>query len=125
MSKLEIMKESTSLLLGVDNAYKLIEQGLQSIVGKSPSRYELDQHVIAGIYEGYNIEPVIQRAFRSLARQIQNEIESMNIRFDLYLIAGGAAHHIFKYLELDNKILLDQLSQTRGYRKIGARLWKS
>lgn len=125
LSKLEIMKESTSLLLGVDNAYKLIEQQFQKMFGWSPARYELDQYIISTTFEGNNIKPLIDQAFRSLARQIQNEIESMNIKFDLYLIAGGAAQFIFDYLELENKILLDQMSQSRGYRKIGARIWKS
>lgn len=124
LSKMEIMKESTSLLLGVDNAYKLIQSYMQNSIGKSPARYELDPFIISKEYEGYNISTLINKAFKLLARQIQNEIESLNIRFDYYLIAGGAAHLIYDYLTLDNKILLDQLSQIRGYRKIGARLWK-
>ncbi|QWU14194.1 hypothetical protein SAMN04487895_101484 [Paenibacillus sophorae] len=124
LSKMETMKESTTLLLGVDNAYKLLQSYIQKAIGKSPARYELDPFVVSGVYEGYNIKPFIEKAFKSLANQIQNEIDGLNINFDLYLVAGGAAHQIIHHLNLPNKILLDQLSQVRGYRKMGERLWK-
>lgn len=124
LDKMEIMKESSAHLLGVDNAYKLLQTYLQSHIGKSPAKYELDPYVMSGVYEGRNIGHLINRAFRALAQQIQNEIESLNITFDYYLIGGGAAHLIYEYLDLPNKILFDQLTQLNGYGKISARLWK-
>ncbi|MCR8641372.1 ParM/StbA family protein [Paenibacillus sp. N1-5-1-14] len=124
LDKLEIMKESKTLLLGVETAYKLLQRYIQDKIGKSPALYELDEYVISGTYEGFDITPLIKKAFRNLAIQIQNEIESLNINFDCYVIGGGAAHFVYEYLNLPNKILLDQLAQIRGYRKIGVRVWK-
>lgn len=124
LDKMEIMKESYSQNIGVDNAYKLLQSYIQNQFGKSPARYDLDPHVIEGKYEGVDITNLIRKAFRALAQQIQNEIDGVNIKFDYYLIGGGAAHYIFEYLNLHNKILFDQLAQIRGYRKIGVRLWK-
>ncbi|GFN32397.1 ParM/StbA family protein [Paenibacillus xylaniclasticus] len=124
LETMKIMKESTSAFLGVDSAYKLLEQYIQNQFGKSPARYELDQYVISGIYEGVDITPLIQRAFKGLAMQIQNEIDSLNLHFDYYLIGGGAAHAIYEHLDLPNKLLADQLSQIRGYEKLGVRTWK-
>jgi len=124
LDKMEIMKESTALLLGVENAYKLLQSYLQAKIGRSPAKYELDPYVISGVYEGKNISDLINKSFRALAQQIQNEIESLNITFNYYLVGGGAAHLIYEYLDLPNKILFDQLSQLRGYGKIGVRLWK-
>lgn len=124
LDKMEIMKESVGLLLGVENAYKLLQSYLHASIGKSPAKYELDQHVLSGMYDGVNIRLLINKAFKALAQQIQNEIESLNINFDYYLIGGGAAKFIYEYLDLPNKILFDQLSQLRGYGKIGARIWK-
>ncbi|WP_405169471.1 hypothetical protein [Paenibacillus sp. FSL H3-0286] len=124
LDKMEIMKESTALLLGVENAYKLLQSYLQAYIGRSPAKYELDPYVISGSYEGKSIKKLVNKAFRALAQQIQNEIESLNITFDYYLIGGGAAHFIYEYLDLPNKILFNQLSQLNGYGKLGARLWR-
>lgn len=79
--------------------------------------------MISGIYEGRNIKPLIAKAFKSLAIQIQNEVDGLNINFDYYLIGGGAAYQVFNTLNFKNKILFDQLSQIRGYEKIGVRAW--
>ena len=123
LDKLEIMKESVSAFLGVEKAYKLLRKYLLDKVGKAPAIYELDPYVISGTYEGYDIRPLIQKAFRSLAIQIQNEMDGLNIKFDYYLIGGGAAFQIFDTLNLPNKILFDQVAQINGYGKIGVRLW--
>lgn len=123
LDKLEIMKESTSSLLGVEKAYKILRKYLQELTGKAPAIYELDPFVISGTYEGYDIKPLISKAFKSLATQIQNEVDGLNINFDYYLIGGGAAHQIFNVLDFPNKILFDQIAQIRGYEKVGVRLW--
>ncbi|PYY28163.1 ParM/StbA family protein [Paenibacillus illinoisensis] len=124
MDKLDIMKESTSVLLGVEKAYKLLRKYLIENVGKAPSIYEMDQYVKSGIYEGLNIKPLIHRAFRALASQIQNEIESLNIKFDYYFVGGGAAHRVYEMLDLSNKLLFDQLAQIEGYENAGVRKWR-
>jgi hypothetical protein len=123
-SKSSIMKESKSVLVGVERAYTLLQGYIQKLTGHTPAIYELDPYVISGYYQGHNIKPLIQKAFRSLAKQIKNEIESLNTNFDIYLIAGGAARYIFEYLDLPNKVLMDQLAQVRGYGKIGKKSWK-
>lgn len=120
---LEIMKESTSLFLGVEKAYKLLRKYLQELVGIAPPIYELDKYVISGTYEGKNIQPLVVKAFKALAIQIQNEIEGLNINFDMYMIGGGAAHYIFESLRLENKSLYGQLDQIEGNEKVGVRLW--
>lgn len=124
LDKLAIMKESTSVILGVEKAYKLLRKYLIEKVGSAPSIYEMDQCVRSGIYEGYNIKPLIEKVFSVLAAQIQNEIESLNIKFDYYFIGGGAAHRIFNILQLPNKILFDQLAQIEGYENAGVRQWR-
>lgn len=124
LDKMEIMGESDSTFTGVNKAYKLIQQQLMSTFGKSPEIYRLDECIITGRYEGYDIRPIIDKAFYALAMQIMNDINSLNTRFDYYLIGGGAAEFIFRYLDLPNKILFNQLSQINGYKKIGVRKWK-
>ncbi|WP_339304224.1 ParM/StbA family protein [Paenibacillus sp. FSL L8-0435] len=122
---LEIMKESTSLFLGVEKAYKLLRKYLQDLVGTAPAIYELDKYVLSGTYEGHDIRHLVSKAFKALAIQIQNEIEGLNINFDMYMIGGGAARYIFEYLRLNNKSLYGQLDQVEGNEKVGVRLWGS
>ncbi|MGR6760244.1 ParM/StbA family protein [Paenibacillus sp. T2-29] len=120
----KIMKESKSVIVGVEKAYKLLQTYIHKMTGSSPELYELDPCVISGKYNGYDIRLLIKRAFKSLALQIKNEIESLNMNFDIFLIAGGAAHLIFEFLDLPNKVLMDQLAQERGYGKIGNKTWR-
>ncbi|WP_336763481.1 ParM/StbA family protein [Paenibacillus sp. USHLN196] len=122
---LEIMKESTSLFLGVEKAYKLLRKYLQDLVGTAPAIYELDKYVLSGTYEGHDIRHLVSKAFKALAMQIQNEIEGLNINFEMYMIGGGAARYIFEYLRLNNKSLYGQLDQVEGNEKVGVRLWGS
>ncbi|WP_145413490.1 ParM/StbA family protein [Paenibacillus xylanexedens] len=124
LDKLSIMKESTSEILGVEKAYKLLRKYLMENVGKAPSIYEMDKYVRTGIYEGFNIKPLIKKSFRAIANQIQNEVEGLNIKFDYYFIGGGAAHRIFDMLDLPNKMLFNQLAQIDGYQKTGVRSWR-
>lgn len=124
LDKMEIMGESDSTFTGVNKAYRLVQQQLMSTFGKAPEIYQLDNYIISGKYEGYDIRPIINNAFHALAMQIMNDINSLNTNFDYYLIGGGAAEFIFEYLDLPNKILFNQLSQINGYKKIGVRKWK-
>jgi plasmid segregation protein ParM len=126
LDSMEIGKESCSPPgLGVNMAYKLLQSYLKEKIGKSPARYELDRYVLAGKYEGYDIRPLIQKAFKALATQIQNEIDSLNMRFSLCLLTGGASHLIADWLDLPNKIVQEdpQLGNVSGYEKIGHRVW--
>ncbi|WP_332629178.1 ParM/StbA family protein [Halalkalibacter flavus] len=123
---LEINKKSCSPPeLGVDTAYRLLQQYLKEKLGKAPARHELDYVVISNEYEGYNVEPLVAKAFRALATQIQNEVESLNMNFNRCLITGGAAPLIAHYLQIgDSYVLPDpQLANVRGYEKIGRRSW--
>lgn len=124
LDKMEIMGESDSTFTGVNKAYKLIQKELMSRFGKSPEIHQLDKYVLSGKYEGYVISPIINGAFQALAMQIMNDINSLNIRFDYYLIGGGAAEFVYEYLDMPNKVLFNQLSQINGYNKIGVRKWK-
>lgn len=124
LEKLEIMGESDSTLTGVNKAYKLIQKQLMNVFGKTPELHLLDKYIISGKYEGRDIRPIINTAFQALAMQIMNDINSLNIRFDYYLIGGGAADFVFEYLDLPNKVQFNQLSQINGYNKIGVRKWK-
>lgn len=93
---------------------------------KAPARYELDQHVIAGSYAGYDIKPLVEKSFKALAQQIQLEVESLNLNFYRYLLVGGAAERLYPYLTLPSLIVPadPQAANVRGYRNIAARLWR-
>lgn len=112
--------------LGVDTAYRLLQGYLKEQLGKAPARYELDRYVIAGNYEGYDIRPLVQKAFRTLAGQLQLEIDGLNMTFTRSLLAGGAMPQVAEYLDVPNKYLLPspQLANLRGYGKIAARTWR-
>ncbi|MBU9714407.1 ParM/StbA family protein [Evansella tamaricis] len=111
--------------LGVDTAYRLLQQYLKENLNTAPARHELDRVVLSGEFQDYDVKPLILKAFRSLATQIQNEIESFNMNFHLSLITGGAAHLISDLIEVHNKVILDdpQMAIVRGYRKLGIRSW--
>jgi plasmid segregation protein ParM len=109
--------------LGISTAYKLLRGYLKEKFGKAPDRHELDRYVIAGEYEGYDISPLIHKAFKALAAQIMLEIEGLNTKFHKYLITGGWASLIAEYLDLHDKEVFGQMANVRGYEKIGRRLW--
>ncbi|MBU9724111.1 MULTISPECIES: ParM/StbA family protein [Bacillaceae] len=111
--------------LGVDTAYRLLQQYLKDKIGRSPARHDLNKVVLSGEYQDYNVTPLILKAFKTLATQIQNEIESFNMNFHLSIVTGGAAHLVSDYLTLRNKTVLEdpQMAILRGYRKIGRRTW--
>lgn len=111
--------------LGVNTAYTLLQNYLKEKIGKAPARYEMDRYVMAGEYEGYNIKPLIQKAFRALASQIQNEIDSLNMTFSQVIVTGGAASLAADFLELPNMIVTKdpQLGNVSGYEKLGRRIW--
>ncbi|MNH66506.1 hypothetical protein D3C73_185370 [compost metagenome] len=123
LNQMKIGRESDSYFLGVSTAYKLLQKSLHKQFNVSPAIYEMDSIVLSGQYQGYNIKPLVDKAFKTLATQIQTEIDSLNTKYDLYLIAGGAAKFIFPHLNIPNKIELGQLAQINGYEKVGKRQW--
>ncbi|AYP68387.1 partition protein [Bacillus phage vB_BboS-125] len=126
LDAMEINKASCSPPgLGIDTAYKLLQQYLKENVGSAPARYELDQYVKSGEYNGYDIGPLIEKAFTALAQQIQLEVESLNLGYQRVIITGGQANLVAAFLDLPGKVVLNdpQLGNVRGYEKIGRRLW--
>lgn len=126
MDAMEIGKESSSPAgLGVDTAYKLIQDYLKDRFGKAPNRYELDPYVRAGEYDSYNIKPLIAKAFEALGAQVDLEIATLNTTFHKYIITGGWASLIADHINVpkDRLEVFDQLGNVQGYNKIGARLW--
>lgn len=124
LDAMEIGKESYSPPgLGTEAAYKLLQQYLREQIGKAPGRHDMDRLLLDQTYEGYDIRPLIAKAFKALADQIQLEVEGLNMNFYRYLITGGNAGIIAEYLDLPNKEVFDQLGNLNGYAKIGARLW--
>ncbi|MNX82804.1 hypothetical protein D3C86_1145460 [compost metagenome] len=123
LNQMKIGKESDSYLLGVSTAYKLLQKSLHNKFGRSPAIYEMDNVVLSGQYQGYDIRSLINKCFHTLAIQIQTEIDSLNNNYDLYIIAGGAAKFIFPHIKVPNKIELGQFAQMNGYEKVGKRQW--
>lgn len=86
----------------------------------------MDKYVLSGEYAGYDIHPLIEKAFRSLAQQVRLEIDNQSEFYQTYLITGGSAFLISEYLNLTNPIVLEdpQSANCRGYAKIEARAWQ-
>lgn len=123
---MEIGKERCSPPgLGADAAYKLIQDYLREKTGNAPPRYDMDAIYAKGDYRGYDIKPLFAKAFKALASQIELEVESLNKRYDIYLLVGGTGLRIREYLTLPNLLMLPdpQAANVRGYLKIAARLW--
>lgn len=128
LDAMEINKASYSPPgLGIDTAYKLLQQYLKEHTGNAPARYELDQYVKTGEYNGYDIQPLIEKAFTALAQQIQLEVEGLNMGYQRALITGGQANLVAAFLDIPEKVILNdpQLANVRGYEKIGRRVWGS
>lgn len=126
LDAMEINKASCSPPgLGIDTAYRLLQQYLKEYTGNAPARYELDECVRTGEYNAYDIRPLIEKAFKALAQQIQLEIEGLNMNYHTALITGGVANLVADFLDVPNKIILNdpQLANVRGYEKMGRRLW--
>ena len=124
---MQIGRESSSPpQLGIDTAYKLIQDYLKEQLGKAPGRYNLDSHVRAGIYDDMDIKPLTAKAFEALAAQIDLEIKQLNTRFNKYIITGGWASMIVDYLTIpkDKTTVMDQFGNAKGYNKIGMRAWR-
>lgn len=118
---------STPEGLGVDKAYKLIQENLKERFGKAPSRYDLDWISHTGYeYNGYDIEPLYTKAFMTLGSQISNQVEQLNHNFHKYIITGGRASDIAPYIRVpdEKKEIMGQLGNVTGYLKIGRRLWR-
>lgn len=128
LDAMEIGRDSSSPEgLGADTAYKLIQDALKEKLGKAPSRYDLDLHVRAKEYEGYNIQPFIDRAFEALGAQIDLEVAGLNTNFYKYIVTGGWGPKVANYLTIpkEKTVIYGQTGNVEGYNKIGRRTWRA
>lgn len=66
-----------------------------------------------------------EQPLQTLARNVEATVESMNERFDLYLVTGGGGQRVHPHLRLPGRVELKadpQLANVRGYLKVGERL---
>jgi hypothetical protein len=123
---LEIAKGSCSPQdMGINVAYELIMDYMRDEIGIAPNLYDLDRYIIAREYDGLDMSPLIEQALQIYAQQIQMQIDNFNRTFWKYIVTGGWAPEIAKYLDIpqDRLIISDQFGNARGNRKIGVRLW--
>jgi hypothetical protein len=129
LDKLEIGPKSCSPdNMGIDTAYQLIQGYLKERFGKAPNRYELDPVILGDKeYNGLNLAPLVDRAFKAFGTMINLQVGSLNETFGKYLVCGGWAASIAPYLDLpeDKTVIYGQTSNVEGYRKIAARQWPS
>jgi hypothetical protein len=127
LDKLEIGPKSCSPdKMGVDTAYQLIQEYLKERFGKAPNRYELDAAILGDKeYNGLNIVPLVDRAFKAFGNMINQQVGSLNETFGKYLVCGGWAAAIAPYLDLpeEKTRIYGQTSNVEGYRRIAARQW--
>lgn len=126
LDSMEVTKLSSSYAgLGVDCAYRVLQTYLKENIGKSPDIQDLDKYVLTREYNGYDIGPLIDSAFKALVSQIMIQIENLNNKFHKYILCGGCANYIAKYLTIEDLVVMPepQFANIRGYDKIGARLW--
>lgn len=111
--------------IAISEAYKLIREELMEQIGRSPDVYTLDHYIKNGIeYDGYDLTKLKNWAFDAVAAQAQNEIDSINRNFYGHIITGGWAEDMAARLKpMENTIVMDQLGNLKGYRKIGRRRW--
>lgn len=111
--------------ISISAAYRLIRDELTEQIGSTPDPYTLDQYIRKGIdYDGCNLAPLKDWAFNAIASQAQNEVDSINRRFYGCIVTGGWANEMRSRLTLpENTIVMDQLGNLQGYRKIGYRKW--
>lgn len=125
LDSMEIHKSSCSPSnLGIEVFYTLLKRLIHEKTGKMPSNYEMDYIVKNQIYGKYNISDIINTALKAVSSQILMEIESMNMNFDQILVVGGQAENLAHHLQITEAIVGDQLSNLRGYEKIGVRQWR-
>jgi len=113
--------------LGIGEAYRLIRDELTGQLGQAPDIYTLDHYILKGLpYDGYDLAPLKEWAFNSIAAQAQNEIDSINRRFHGCIVTGGWADEMARRLKLpENTHIMDQLGNLKGYGKIGRRKWRT
>lgn len=127
MEKGKVMKDSCSPPLGVEVAYKIIQDELKKQLGRTPDRFLLDTYVLDGEYDGIDLMELRDYAFDKWATQIQLEIDSWNRNFYGYIIAGGWADVVAQRLSFADDaavIVMDQWANLNGYLKIAKRTWR-
>jgi hypothetical protein len=114
--------------MGIDMAYKLIQEYLKDRFGKTPGRYDLDYCIRHGCeWNGYNIRPLVDQAMSAFGARINAEVEGLNQEFHTYIITGGWAETLAPYIRVPEhkKIIMNQMGNVAGYVKIGRKKWQS
>jgi plasmid segregation protein ParM len=119
LSGLDIVRDySRSLRSGMSVALKaMADAGIDLPI------YELDQRIRQGHFTGAK-----EKAYKALADQILGEMETYWPLgdLDLIVVTGGAGAELFPCLEMGSSLnvqLMGQMSNVRGYQKIGRRTW--
>lgn len=118
LNKMEVLRDhSRSLRSGMSVAYKAM-----SDAGIDLPIYQLDKKIREGSFAAAK-----EKAFSALAGQILGEIETYwGNQLDLILVTGGGGADLFPYIQhqIPDAVLLGQMSNVRGYHKIGRRSWR-
>jgi len=108
-----VSRLSKSTNFGLASAYEAVARRLNKPL------WQVDQLVMRRPEEGATM-------LQHLAENINRTVESLNERFDLYVVTGGGGARLTPWLlpAESNKMLLDdpQLANVRGYLKAGERV---
>jgi plasmid segregation protein ParM len=114
--------------LGISKAYELMQEPLKEQIGRKPSIYDIDYAVRRNCkYQGHDIRPLVNAAFKNLGIQINSEVKQLNRDFHKYIITGGRAAEIAPYIDVpeDKKVIRGWSGNVDGYLKIGKKRWNS
>jgi len=112
-----ISRLSKSTNFGLASAYEALAQRLNKPL------WQVDQLLLR------QSAPEASTILQHLAENINRTVESLNERFDTYVLTGGGGGRLAPWLLLNeaNKVMLDdpQLANVRGYLKAGERVRQS
>jgi plasmid segregation protein ParM len=115
---------------GMYTAYMWIKDYIEQELHMSVSDGQIQSIVASGQIRGYDLTPVIQKAYRSLARKIILEIETVWENafpfIDNIIFTGGGAAVLKPFLEEEfkNAMYLSRTQNPSGLFKQGVRKWK-
>ncbi|MCY6484808.1 ParM/StbA family protein [Clostridium aestuarii] len=115
---------------GMYTAYMWIKDYIEQVLHLNVADGQIQYIVASGQIKGYDLTPVIQKAYKSLARKIILEIETVweNAMpfIDNIIFTGGGAAVLKPYLEEEfkNAVYLGQTQNPLGLFKQGVRKWK-
>lgn len=115
---------------GMYIAYMWIKDYIEQELHLNVSDGQIQYIVASGQIKGYDLTPVIQKAYRSLARKIILEIQTVWENafpfIDNIIFTGGGATILKPYLEEEfkNAMYLNRTQNPSGLFKQGIRKWK-